>query len=87
MAASVTVQSAPPRPYIGPLLWLRSWLAPVRGWTRGGEDASISGNYPFQREWEVHRGVATQVGTDHQCKYGHHQCRCFKDRQFRVTNA
>lgn len=74
------VNQQPPKPCIGPLLWLRSWIKPVYGWTHG----SAAGN-TCRREWVVRHGyvrMASESGLVHTCGESS-RCGCTTERQFR----
>lgn len=79
--AVVTVE--PPRPRVGPLLWLRSWIGPVEGWTTGcARSLSRPSLHALRREWRIERGRIRKVGIDHSCG-DTKTCRCATSRQFR----
>lgn len=71
----------PPAPKVGPWLWLRSWLRPVRGWTEGrGFDPYLGGEALARSSWEVSKGQARKIYIDH---VGCKTCSCLDERRFR----
>lgn len=77
------IHTRPPRPTITMLIWLESWVRPVRGWTKGTAYSGGEGATDARLQWEIRRGKAREasgVGLVHTCGTPS-SCRCNTDRQ------